>query len=433
MPRMPRVIMKGVLYYITSKSGHEQDLFVDPADYIQYISFLANYKKQYGFKLFAYVLMPKHLHLLIEPKADTSISNIMHDISSLYTKSYNNRYNQKGHLFQERFKAVIAEKEPYLLPLTRHIHVHPMSAKKVKDPKDYPYSSHVKFLDPAKRQHPDMGAEIEEIFGALGGREEVFEKYVINADPKEISDFKKLIRKNRILGSKKFMDEVKKAIEESVKLQKRQPAVYKRQLVYVLTGGMAIIILVVTIANYYRQQNIALMTTYDKTLQLYDSTLEMLKRQREDAVKANKDIEEYTWKIELVENALDKLQKEKEEAAREEKELGGYSWDISLTQTSGPAMDFSDRDTISFTGARVKSLKMGEEGFAGSNYSKRESNDGSITWDAMEMSNRGETAGWHGKWDGRVMRGVLSRRLPNGIARDFSFVSVGERRKEGKK
>ena len=177
MPRLPRVYIEGILYYVTSKGGHNQDIFIKPSDYHEYIALIDKYKKQYGFNLFSYVLLPTNLHLLIELKNNIGISNIMHDINSLYTKIFNSQYNRKGHLFQERFKAAFAEKEAYLLPLTRHIHMNPKYSGVAGELRDYPYSSYPQFLDPAKRQYPDMAGEIEEVFEALKGREDEFEKY----------------------------------------------------------------------------------------------------------------------------------------------------------------------------------------------------------------------------------------------------------------
>ena len=164
MGRFPRVYIEGVLYYVTSKGGHGQDTFTHLDDYKEYVELIDKYKKQYGFNLFSYALMPNHLHMLIELKENIGISNIMHDINSLYTKKFNSRYNRKGHLFQERFKAVIAEKEAHLLQLVRHIHLNPVRMGMVEKPEDYPHSSHNKYLDQDKRSHPDMNREVEEVF-----------------------------------------------------------------------------------------------------------------------------------------------------------------------------------------------------------------------------------------------------------------------------
>src|SRR3989338_629626 len=164
MGRLPRIKVENALYYVTSKAGHGQDTFIDEADYREYITLIDKYKAQYGFKLFSYTLMPTHLHLLIELSAESNISQIMHDINSLYTKLYNSRYNRKGHLFESRFKTVIAEKSSNLLPLTRHIHRNPVRIGLTNDPKDYHYSSHGQYLNPVKSRPPEMNGEIEEVF-----------------------------------------------------------------------------------------------------------------------------------------------------------------------------------------------------------------------------------------------------------------------------
>ena len=60
---MPRVYIKGVLYYITSRGSIDEELFKDPQDYKTYLDFLKEYKEQYKFKLYAFCLLPQHLHL----------------------------------------------------------------------------------------------------------------------------------------------------------------------------------------------------------------------------------------------------------------------------------------------------------------------------------------------------------------------------------
>jgi len=72
---------------------------------------------------------------------------------------------------------------------------------------------------------------------------------------------------------------------------------------------------------------------------------------------------------------------------------------------------------------------MGKEGFPSAAYSRRELKDGKTAWDTLQKKESGETAGWHGRWDGAIMKGVLSKRSADGTVRDFSFVSMGERRK----
>jgi len=86
MPRLPRVNIEGSLYYITSRGGSNKPLFYDNQDFEIYRELLSRYKDQFKFKLFAYVLMASHIHLLIELTGSATISEIMHSINSLYTQ-----------------------------------------------------------------------------------------------------------------------------------------------------------------------------------------------------------------------------------------------------------------------------------------------------------------------------------------------------------
>src|SRR3989338_5797134 len=142
MPRLPRINLEGAIYYVTSKSAQNEALFKDGADYKMYLELLTKYKTEHKFKLFSYCLLPERLELLIETSDDATISEVMHDLNSLYTKYFNGRYLRKGHLFEARFKSVLVEKADYLLKMTRHIHQLPGDVFK-----DYPYTSYHLYID----------------------------------------------------------------------------------------------------------------------------------------------------------------------------------------------------------------------------------------------------------------------------------------------
>jgi REP element-mobilizing transposase RayT len=433
MGRVPRVYIEGILYYVTSSGGYNENIFLDPADYDEYITLVANYKNQYGFKIFSYVLLPNHLHMLIELKNNVGISNIMHDINSRYTKAFNSRYGKKGHLFQERFRTLFAEKEPYLLPLARYIHLNPKRLKLVDEIKDYPYSSYAQFLDPARSMYPDMRGEIEEVFNALKGREKAFEEYVNKATPDEINEFKKDLRKKGVLGSRAFSERVKQTIKEETKKQqeKSRTLLRRKHVVYLSAiSGTAILVSTVFAIYFYRQQ-IRFKNKYDQAFSVYLDTLEMLKRERDEALKANRNIEEYVWKIRVAEQALEDFKKEKErekkETLRAEKALDGYEWKIGLKQIGGETATFLDSDIIYFENNRMNSVNLGQKDFLASNYSKTEDAKGVVTWETIQMNKIGETATWRGEWDGKVMKGVFRRRSVYGVVSDFSFESAGER------
>lgn len=423
MARLPRIYAERVLYYVTSKGGNNQHVFRVPQDYFEYIGLVSKYKEQYGFKLFAFALLPTHLHMLIELKNNIGVSNIMHDINSLYTKMFNSKYNSKGHLFEARFKTTLAEKGGNLLDLIRHIHLNPKREKIVYDPKDYPYSSHEKYLDESKRREPDMCSEIEETFKMLKGRETDFAAYVARITKKEQSEIKKRVHKKRVLGSKVFQERMKKMMKKRVY---QTSAAMKLERVHGLYSKLAIVAVagIALLVVFFSKQQAELITEYDKTLVVYDKTVTMLKQEQAKAVRANESAEEYAWKIRVAEKALEDLRQVKKVAIDSARKLDGYLWQIRMRQIGGPKGLFQDTDTIIFNAGRVGSANLKREGFQSSNYSKKILRDGKVTWETIQKNPKGDTASWRGEWDGKVMKGVLSKRSAKGIRRDFSFIAT---------
>lgn len=106
---------------------------------------MAETKKITPFKLYAYCLMPNHIHLLIEAE-ENPISTILHRILSRYSRFFNFCRNRRGHLFQGRYKAILCSKNIYLLGLLRYIHLNPFKARLVGTPSQWPWSSHRTYL-----------------------------------------------------------------------------------------------------------------------------------------------------------------------------------------------------------------------------------------------------------------------------------------------
>lgn len=425
MARPTRVYIEGVLYYVTSKSGHATKLFDTHEDYREYISLIDKYKSQYGFKLFSFVLMPDHLHMLIELRNNIAISTIMHNINSLYTKLYNGRYGKKGHLFEARFKSVLAEKEIYLLQLTREIHLHPKIQNLVSDLKEYQYSSYPQYLDPQNRLHPNLKGEIGDVFKVLGGTEKEYELFMKEEDARGFERLERDLRKRRVLGSSAFGDRLKKLIEETARRQ-RMAKRGKPATLLLIVGGAALAVFAISSAYFYRG-TAEFKSKYYKTLSLYERTLNILEGEKDRAIKEQRDIEDYAWKIQLTEKALNELKVEKETRLREEKALNGYAWPIEVVQTSGPAFAGDRSDIVTFADNKVSSAALGKSGFAPTHYSRRELKNGRIEWETIQRNAQGAIANWRGQWDGQRLQGVLRLNGVDGVTRDFSFVSTGER------
>ncbi|MEN6318916.1 MAG: transposase [Syntrophaceae bacterium] len=143
MPRTARIAPKEFVYHVLTRGNNRQDIFQDEEDYQKYISILEKYKEKYKFKLYHYVLMTNHVHLVIEP-TDTggALSQIMKGLNLSYAQHYKTKYKHIGHFWQDRYKSIIISKDEYLLACGNYVELNPVRAKIVEDPKDYAWSSY---------------------------------------------------------------------------------------------------------------------------------------------------------------------------------------------------------------------------------------------------------------------------------------------------
>ncbi len=145
MARKPRIEFPGALYHILTRGNNKQPIFVDDKDRITFLNKLGSYKQELGFNLYAYILMINHIHLLIET-SEVPLSKIMQCLLTSFTQYFNRRHKRVGHLFQGRYKAILCDKNSYLLELVRYIHLNPIRAKLVDDLRKYKWSSHPIFI-----------------------------------------------------------------------------------------------------------------------------------------------------------------------------------------------------------------------------------------------------------------------------------------------
>ncbi len=143
MPRTARIVPKECVYHILSRGNNRQDIFKDERDYKKYIEILQKYKDRYRFKLYHYVLMKNHVHLVLEPTdRGGSLAEVMKGINLSYAQYYKSRYKHIGHFWQDRYKSIIISKDDYLLACGSYVELNPVRAGIVKDPRDYKWSSY---------------------------------------------------------------------------------------------------------------------------------------------------------------------------------------------------------------------------------------------------------------------------------------------------
>lgn len=145
MARRPRVFAPGLLYHVIGRGNQRQATFLRDADYQGYLERLAKYRQKHGVVVWAYCLMPNHVHLLVETTGPP-LAKFMQGLQQSYTQYFNRTHGKVGHLFQGRYKAIVCERDRYLVALIRYIHLNPVRAKLVTHPEEYAYSGHRAYL-----------------------------------------------------------------------------------------------------------------------------------------------------------------------------------------------------------------------------------------------------------------------------------------------
>jgi REP element-mobilizing transposase RayT len=137
------------IYHVMLRGINRQDIFEDAEDYMSFTKILAAVQdrleddlitKTTTCHIYAYCLMPNHVHLLLCEK-NWQVGDVMKSIASSYVFYYNKKYGRIGHLFQDRFRSEPCNTPEYFFTLFRYIHQNPVKAGLVKLAQDYPYSS----------------------------------------------------------------------------------------------------------------------------------------------------------------------------------------------------------------------------------------------------------------------------------------------------
>lgn len=139
MPRPPRIHFPGALFHVMSRGVGGMQIFHDPMDYQRFMKDLREVKRELPFLLYAYCLMPNHIHLLIEVDR-FPLGAVMQRLLTRYSQWFMAKHEHRGHLLQGRYKALVCSKDNYLLQLVRYIHLNPVRAGLASSSAGWPWS-----------------------------------------------------------------------------------------------------------------------------------------------------------------------------------------------------------------------------------------------------------------------------------------------------
>ena len=141
MARPLRIEYPSAIYHVTSRGNARRKIFLDDEDREVFLATLAWVVERFNWVCHAYCLMDNHFHLMIETR-EPNLSRGMRQLNGVYTQRFNRRHRKVGHLFQGRFKAILVERDSYLMELCRYVVLNPVRAKMVKSPQDHAWGSY---------------------------------------------------------------------------------------------------------------------------------------------------------------------------------------------------------------------------------------------------------------------------------------------------
>lgn len=168
MARLPRYVIPGQPQHIIQRGNNRCAIFKKDADYLYFLQKLGAAAAKHECEIHAYVLMINHIHLLVTPLHENSISKMQQMIGCHYVRYFNDSYRRSGTLWDGRYKATVLDSANYLLTCMNYIEMNPVRAGLVKHPSDYPWSSYGKnalgTVDPvvvSHREYLNLGATWE--------------------------------------------------------------------------------------------------------------------------------------------------------------------------------------------------------------------------------------------------------------------------------
>jgi len=149
--------------HITQRAAGKEPLFLEESDYLCMLGLLKEIAQNYELNVYAFCLMPNHVHLLLSPSHE-NLYDSMRDLFSRYAIQFNRKYERKGHLFGGPYRQAVCLDDSYLLAASLYVHLNPVRAGLVSDLRSYRWSSWVLYC---KDDAPKSFVDPDLILGLL--------------------------------------------------------------------------------------------------------------------------------------------------------------------------------------------------------------------------------------------------------------------------
>ena len=199
MARMPRVVVPGYPHHVTQRGNRRQKTFFCADDYQYYLELMGELTHQSGTEVWAYCLMPNHVHLVMVPGCEDGLRSSLGEVHRRYTRYINFQRGWRGHLWQERFHSFPMD-ENYLLATVRYVELNPVKAKMCTLPQDWKWSSASAHLN----GNNDLLVTVKPMLDLVSN----WQDYLANQDSSDYDLISLHSRTGRPLGSDSFVEKL---------------------------------------------------------------------------------------------------------------------------------------------------------------------------------------------------------------------------------
>jgi len=213
MARLARIVVPGVPHHVTQRGNRREAIFFEDGDHEIYLDLLAEQTSKSGVSVWAYCLMPNHVHLILSPVRADGLGRAIGETHRRYTNFINARGRWTGHLFQSRFASVVLD-DTHLIRAVRYVSLNPVRARLVSRPEDWPWSSvraHLSGTD-------DAVLAVRPVLDRVPRLKALLEA---DSDDDDFSDLRRAEASGRPLGPAEFVTGMEKVLGR--KIARRAP------------------------------------------------------------------------------------------------------------------------------------------------------------------------------------------------------------------
>lgn len=212
---MPRLIIPGCPHHVTQRGNRKLQAFFSDEDYFAYIKLTAALKEQTNVGIWAYCLMPNHVHLVLVPSDKKGLSKFMQQVHRRYARRINKRQGWQGHLWQERFYSVPMD-ERHLYAAVRYIELNPVAAELCRTPTEWKWSS----IHAHLRKADDQIVSVDPMLKRVSD----WGQYLVEGeDSKAIDNLRRNAKSGRPVGNSQFIDHLERTSGRRIRKKKPGP------------------------------------------------------------------------------------------------------------------------------------------------------------------------------------------------------------------